>query len=239
MPDLSVVIPAYNEALRLGSSLAAIVAYLRRRGGDFEILVVDDGSRDATAQVATELAADGVRLLVLPENRGKGAALRAGVLATTGELVLLCDADLSTPIEDLERLAARLADADVAFGSRVIEGARIERHQPFYREAMGKAFNLLIRLLGFRGLHDTQCGFKLLRGPAARELFGAMRIDRFAYDVELLALARRRGLRVVEVGVTWADSTGSRVRPLRDAFGMLRDVVALRLRQLAGRRSGG
>ena len=239
MPDLSVVIPAFNEALRLGNSLAAIASYLRRGGGSFEILVVDDGSGDATAQVASGFAADGVRVLVLPENLGKGAALRAGVLASAGELVLLCDADLSTPIEDLERLTARLAEADIAFGSRSIAGARIVRHQPFYREAMGKAFNLLIRLLGFRGLHDTQCGFKLLRGPAARELFAEMTIDRFAYDVELLALARLRGLRVVEVGVTWADSTGSRVRPVHDALGMLRDVVVLRLRQLVGRRSNG
>ena len=127
----------------------------------------------------------------------------------------------------------------MAIGSRAVSGARLEVRQGLWRENAGRAFNLLARLAALPGLHDTQCGFKLLRGPAARELFAAMTIDRFAYDVELLALARRRGLRVVEVGVTWADSTGSRVRPLRDAFGMLRDVVALRLRQLVDRRSGG
>ena len=228
--DLSVVIPAYNEALRLRPTLRKVVDYLRGQGLGYEVLVVDDGSTDATAAVAEEFAADGVRLLRQPENRGKGAVLRVGVLASRGDQVLLVDADLSTPIEDLEKLRPHLQEAEVVLGSRAVAGSDITLHQPVYREMMGRTFNLIIRLLGVRGLRDTQCGFKLLSGEVARGLFRELRIERFAYDVELVWLARRHGYRVVEVGVRWADSSSSRVNPMTDSLRMFWDVLALRWR---------
>lgn len=232
--DLSVVIPAYNEALRLGPTLRRVVDYLRSEGRPFEVLVVDDGSTDATSEVAQEYAAEGVRLLRQEVNRGKGAVVKAGVLASQGREVLLLDADLSTPIEDIEKLRPHLAESPVVLGSRSVAGSDITEHQPFYREMMGRTFNLIIRLLGVGGLNDTQCGFKLLAGDVARELFAELRIERFAYDVELVWLARKHGYEVVEVGVRWADSSSSKVNPVSDSLRMLWDVLAMRLRRRRG-----
>lgn len=234
--DLSIVIPAFNEAQRLGPTLRRVVDYLRQNGADYEVLVVDDGSTDATSEVAGEFAREGVRVLRQEVNRGKGAVLKAGVLASRGREVLLTDADLSTPIEDLERLRPHLAEAELVLGSRAVAGSEIARHQPLYREMMGRTFNLIIRLLGVRGLRDTQCGFKLLRGEVARRLFAELRIERFAYDVELVWLARRHGYRVAEVGVRWADSPSTRVNPLTDSSRMFWDVLALRWRDWRERR---
>jgi dolichyl-phosphate beta-glucosyltransferase len=228
--DLSIVIPAFNESLRLGPSLQKVVDYLRQQGLDYEVLVVDDGSTDNTADVASAFASQGVRLLRQEVNRGKGAVVRIGVLASRGREVLLVDADLSTPIEDLERLRPHLAEAELVLGSRAVEGSDILQHQPFYREAMGRTFNFIIQVLGVRGLRDTQCGFKLLDGEVARRLFAELRIQRFAYDVELVWLAQRHGYRVVEVGVRWADSPSSKVNPLTDSARMFWDVLALRWR---------
>ncbi len=231
---ISVIIPAFNEADRLSSSLERVCEFLERREGqaneDFEVLVVDDGSADATARVAAKFVERGVRVLRLPTNRGKGAALKAGVLASQGDRVLLCDADLSTPIEDLARLESHMESAQIVIGSRALADADITLRQPFYREWMGKVFNAIIRLLGITGIRDTQCGFKLLDGRVARRLFGQLTIERFAFDVELIFLAQRQGYEVVEVGVTWANSPASRVDPLKDSFSMFSDVLRLRLR---------
>jgi dolichyl-phosphate beta-glucosyltransferase len=232
--DLSVVIPAYNEALRLGPTLRRVVEYLRAEGRPFEVLVVDDGSTDGTAEVAQKYTAEGVRLLRQEVNRGKGAVVKAGVLASGGREVLLLDADLSTPIEEIEKLRPHLAESPVVLGSRSVEGSDITEHQPFYREMMGRTFNLIIRALGVRGLRDTQCGFKLLSGDVARELFAELQIERFAYDVELVWLARKHGYEVVEVGVRWADSSSSKVNPVSDSLRMLWDVLAMRLRRRRG-----
>jgi dolichyl-phosphate beta-glucosyltransferase len=228
--DLSIIIPAFNESRRLGPTLQKVVDYLGRRGLGYEVLVVDDGSTDATDEVALAFASQGVRLLRQEVNRGKGAVVRIGVLASQGAEVLLLDADLSTPIEDLERLQPFLADADLVLGSRAVEGSDILQHQPFYREMMGRTFNFIIQVLGVRGLRDTQCGFKLLDGDVARSLFAEIRIESFAYDVELVWLAQRRGYRVAEVGVRWADSPASKVNPLTDSARMFWDVLALRWR---------
>jgi dolichyl-phosphate beta-glucosyltransferase len=231
MVELTVVIPAYNEGQRLGPSLRRVVDYLGGRRVQSEVLVVDDGSDDQTVAVAESFAAQGVRLLRHDRNRGKGAAVRTGILASAGERVLVSDADLSTPIEELEKLEPHLDEADLVLGSRAPQrGARLERRQPRYRELMGKTFNLLIRLLGVRGIYDTQCGFKLLRGDVARELFAAMTLDGFAFDVELVLAARRRGYRIDEVGVAWANSPASTVDPVRSSLAMLRDVLRLRLK---------
>jgi dolichyl-phosphate beta-glucosyltransferase len=228
--DLSIVIPAFNESRRLGPTLRRVVDYLRQSGSRYEVLVVDDGSTDGTSEVAREFASEGVRVLRQEVNRGKGAVLKAGVLESRGREVLLSDADLSTPIEDIERLRPHLAEAELVLGSRAVEGSEIEQHQPFYREMMGRTFNFIIQLVGVRGLRDTQCGFKLLDGDVARKLFAELQIQRFAYDVELVWLARRHGYRIAEVGVRWKDSPSSKVNPLTDSFRMLLDVLSLRLR---------
>lgn len=228
MPDLSVVIPAFNEAHRLSPTLERILPFLRAEESSFEILVVDDGSSDDTAGVARSFDAPEVKVVRHMVNRGKGAALRTGVLASQGERVLLCDADLSVPIEELDRLSPHLAAADLVMGSRAAPGARVTRRQALYRSLMGKTFNRIIRTLGVRGFRDTQCGFKLLTGDVARELFSRLMIERFAYDVELVWLALRQGHRVVEVGVTWGHVEFSRVNPVSDSLNMLWDVIRFR-----------
>lgn len=224
------IVPAFNEASRIGSTVATLLAFADELEGGAEILVIDDGSEDDTAGVVLAGGRSTVRLIRLARNRGKGAALRAGVAAATGLEFLLCDADLSTPIEEYHRLKPHLGEADLVLGSRALAESRITLRQPWHRQAMGKTFNRLVRWLVVDGFRDTQCGFKLLRGEAAAALFGAMTIDRFAFDVELVWLALRRGLRVREVGVTWHDSPDSRVHPLRDSARMLIDILRIRWR---------
>jgi len=232
-PRLSVVIPAFNEERRLPATLARVQAYLGARGAAYEILVVDDGSSDGTAVVARSLGGS-VSLLRHDANRGKGHAVRAGMLAAAGELRLMTDADLSTPIEELERLEAGIAKGfDVAIGSRAIEGARIEVHQPAYREAMGRLFNRLVQALLLPGLHDTQCGFKLWTAEAASAAFAACRLDGFSFDVESLYVARRRGLRVVELPVVWRNDPGTRVGLGGGAFAFA-DLARIRLTAARG-----
>jgi dolichyl-phosphate beta-glucosyltransferase len=234
--ELSVVVPAYNEAGRLEPGLRRAVEYLRGRGRPFELLVVDDGSRDATSAVAAAFAAEGVRVIRHERNRGKGAAVRTGVVASRGERVLISDADFSTPIEEVEKLEARLGNGTpLVIGSRGLDTSQVRQHQPFYREMMGRTFNLIIRLIGVRGIRDTQCGFKLAAGDAGRSLFSALTLDGFAWDVEMIWLARRRGLRVAEVGVVWVNSPDSRVDPIRSSLAMLRDVMVMRFRHRGDR----
>ncbi len=231
-PDLTLVIPCYDEAARLPATLRRSIEYLRRERPAFEILVVDDGSRDATAAVAREvLEREGCgRVIELPRNRGKGAACRAGALAARGRQVLLCDADLSTPIEEERRLRRALeGGASVAIGTRAHPEARIVVRQPRGRESAGRLLNRLLRLFGLTDLRDTQCGFKLFRREAARALFERARIDGFLFDVEILRLARRRGLAIAEVPVEWRNDPDTRVRPLRHWPQILRDVLRIRL----------
>lgn len=230
LPTLSIVIPAFQEEARLGDSLERILAYLDGRGIDAEVVVVDDGSRDGTAAVASSRGDERVRVLRQPVNRGKGAALRRGVGASRGRRVLVTDADLSTPIDELARLEAALAEGEVAIGSRGMASSNVVRRQPLYRELMGRTFNLLIRLGGVRGIRDTQCGFKLFEGEVARRLFALLTTPGFAYDVEIVWLARRLGYRVVEVGVCWVDSPSSRVHVLRDPPRMLLELLRFRWR---------
>jgi len=210
-PPLSVVIPAFNEARRLPATLARVGEHLAAQGRPHEILVVDDGSSDGTADVARSAGAD-VRVLRHEPNRGKGYAVRRGMLAATGARRLMTDADLSTPIEELARLEAELDRGwDVAIGSRAVAGARVEVHQPAYREAMGRVFNVLVQVLLLPGLADTQCGFKLFTAGAADAAFRACRLDGFSFDVEALYVARLRGLRIAEVPVVWRNDAATRV----------------------------
>jgi dolichyl-phosphate beta-glucosyltransferase len=229
--ELSVVVPCFNEEARLPPSLAAALAYLDSSGREYELVLVDDGSCDGTARVIREAEAanSAVRGVILSPNRGKGRALATGIGVTTGKLVLISDADFSAPIEELPKLEAAIErGAGVAIGSRAKRGAR-EVDQPLHRRAMGKGFNLLVQALLLPGVWDTQCGFKLFRGEIARELFGRLRTDGFAFDVEVLYLARRSGWEVTEVPVRWINSTTTRVQAMRHSTEMLRDLLRIRL----------
>ncbi len=221
--------PAFNEAPRIGASLDRIVSYLRARETPFEVLVADDGSTDSTAEIVETHSASEVRLLRLPENRGKGAATRAGVLASRLDLVLVSDADLATPIEEFDSLAAFVDEAAVVIASRQVAGARVDR--TVSRRLASKLFSLALWSMGLcRGLHDTQCGFKLLRGDAARSLFAQMEVDGFGFDIELLELARHHGHEIREVGVTWKASGESSVSLARHGPRMLREALGVRRR---------
>jgi len=231
---LSIIIAAYNEENRIGESLLKIKAYLDARGSDYEIIVVDDGSTDNTRQMAANYKSEITNLKVIgyPENKGKGYALRQGVFASKGDAVLLTDADLSTPIDELDRLLPLISNQqhDVVIGSRALEPNKVLKKQPWWRQGMGKTFNRIVKVLVLDGFNDTQCGFKLFSGEAAKSLFKEARIDRFAYDVEILALAKKNGYRISEMAVRWINSPESKVNPIFDSMQMLFDLVKIRLR---------
>ena len=237
-PRLSIVIPAFNEERRLPATLERIGTFLAGRHDwlPTELIVVDDGSDDRTVAVARALALPaGISLAVvtLGANRGKGAAVRAGLAAGRGARVLISDADLATPSEELDALAGRAVP--LAVGSRAVRRELIGTRQPLPRDLMGRSFNLFLRLLGLTRLLDTQCGFKLLDGELARRLAGELRLDGFAFDVELLARAARVGAAIAEVPVRWHHVEESRVRPLRHGLAMLADAVRIRLWLWRGR----
>jgi len=235
--SLSVIIPAFNEESRLPPYLSSIIGYLEQRGGGWEVIVVDDGSRDATQAVVRAVMATcpSVRLIPLGENHGKGAAVRAGMLAATGALRLFCDADGATPIVELQRLERALsAGADIAIGSRAIRGRDTRVEGTLHRKVIGTAYNWLVRLIVVPGVHDTQCGFKLFRGDVAERVFAAQRLSGFGFDVETLFLARKCGYVLREVPVNWRDRPGGKVRLLRDSIRMFLDLVKLRRSWAAG-----
>jgi dolichyl-phosphate beta-glucosyltransferase len=229
-PYLSVVIPAYNEEERLPNSLQIVSDFLKNQPYPSEIILSDDGSQDRTVAVAREILKEFPhQILLTPQNRGKGHAVRQGMLAATGEYILFTDADLSTPIEDVVRFLYRLEkDQDVVIGSRALPDSRVEIHQNFLREAMGKVFNRIAQSWAFKGIHDSQCGFKCFRREAAQKLFGMQKLDGFSFDVEIVYLAQKLGLRLLELPVTWRNSAQSRVRVLWDPLKMLWDVLRIR-----------
>jgi glycosyltransferase involved in cell wall biosynthesis len=242
--DVSLIIPCYNEARRLPGTLASTLAYFAQRDYSWELLIADDGSSDATPEIAAAAAAQpGVRHLRLP-HRGKAAAVRAGVEAARGQVIIFTDADLSTPIEYVEHARRRLlADSDLVIGSREGKGAR-RVDEPFYRHFMGRLFNYLVQGLLVRGVRDTQCGFKGFRSEVARDLFGHSRLYRddsevhgplvTGFDVELLFLARKFGYRLYQLPVTWHHVEGSKVRPGLDSLLMLGDILRVRLNDVRG-----
>ncbi len=235
---LSLVVPAYNEAARLPPYLAAIRAHLDASYGPrYEVIVVDDGSRDALAEVVGRWAADWPQLVLLrhPANRGKGAAVRTGVLAARGELVLFADADGATPIEEQTRLTAAIgAGADLAVGSRLLSADGARRRRSPVRGAIGAAFACLARRLLGLTVRDPQCGFKMFRAAAARRLFAAGRESHYLFDLELLALAGRLGYRIAEVPISWREVPGGHLHPLVELPGIVAGLWRLRCRLKAG-----
>lgn len=241
---LSLIIPAYNEENRLPATLKRIAEYLALRELSYEIIVVDDGSRDATRKIVHEFAQnhDWVRLVQYddvnghPVNRGKGFAVRQGVMHAIGRDVLFSDADLSTPIEEMEKLLAPIAngECDVAIASRALPDSNLAVHQPWYREFMGRAFNRVVQFVAVPGIVDTQCGFKAFRGDVAKRLFSLARIDGFGFDTEILFLARKCGYKVREIAVTWRHKDDSRVSPLSAPIHMLGELFRVRINNARG-----
>ena len=233
----SIVIPAYNEGTRIASGLEQIVGYVRARGYRAELLVVDDGSRDDTAEIVRSLAAkySEIRLLENPGNRGKGYSVRHGVLHARGEIVLFTDADVSSPISEMPKLLQAIeAGADVAIGSRWLETKLQTERQPVLRQIAGRMYNLLLRVvLGLR-YRDTQCGFKAFTRQAALAVFPYQHIERWGFDPEILFLARKRGLKVAEIPVAWAHDDRSKINPLVDGVKMFGEMLKIRWLNLRG-----
>lgn len=234
---LTLVIPVYKEHRRMGESLRAVTAFVAAETDvAVDVIFVDDGSPDNSAAMINAFLADrddpALRLIRYPVNQGKGYAVKTGVMAAEGELILMSDADLSTPLADWRKLKAALdAGADIACGSRAVRGAHIGKPPPLHRRLLSRIFNLLVRVAGVRGIRDTQCGFKLFQAEAAKRIFGVMRTKRFAFDVEMIALARDMGYRVAEVPVNWDYSGHSTVRIFSSGGRMLFDVFMLALRR--------
>ena len=240
-PGLSIVLPVYNEALVLERTFGELLPFLEQLdgvAGGFEVVCVDDGSRDGSAELLARAAArDGrVRVHTMPENRGKGAAVRAGVLDSRGALVLFMDADLSTPLAETRGFLGALASGyDVAIGNRRAPGSEIRRRQPRVREALGKGFTLLTRTLLAPGVDDFTCGFKAFRAEAAREIFRRSTLDGWAFDAELVVIAREQGWKLVQLPVTWRHEDDTKVRLGAAVAGSLRDLGIIWLRRLRGR----
>lgn len=231
-PRVSIVVPAYNEARRLPETLERIIEFAGRDRTIFEVIIVDDGSRDETAAVV-KAARPGIvpiRLIGYRANAGKGYAVRRGVMEATGEAILISDADLSTPIEELGKLLHSFEKADVVIGSRALELSDVKVKQTWHRQQMGRIFNSIMSSITGLPFKDTQCGFKLLARDVARRVFEQATVDRFAWDVEMLMIACRMGYTVEEVPVVWINSADSRVRLVRDSTRMLFDTLRMRAR---------
>jgi dolichyl-phosphate beta-glucosyltransferase len=232
---ISVIVPAYNESERLLPTLKSMREYFDSANEEYEVIVVDDGSLDGTADDTEAVARDWSQLRVLRQtpNRGKGAAVRWGMLAAKGEIRLFSDADLSTPIEELEKLRATIGgEVQVAIASRAVKGRQIVVHQPGLREMMGKVYNLLLQLIVLPGIHDSQCGFKLFTAEAAEKCFEPLQTERFGFDAEVLLRARRAGWKIAEVPVRWSHREDSRVSAIRDSVGVFLDLLRLRFRKM-------
>jgi len=237
-PKYSIVIPAFNESGRIPATLESVVSCIRARGWKAEVIVVNDGSTDSTADVVSAFArsAPEIRLIENPGNRGKGYSVRAGMLAARGEVALFTDSDLSAPIEEAERLFAAIAEgADIAIGSRWLQRERQTQRQPLYRQFFGRCFNAVTRsVMGMR-FADTQCGFKAFTRAAAQTVFQLQTIERWGFDPEILFIALKRGYWIIEVPVTWANDERSRMSYLKDGMKMLEDLAVVRWNAVRGR----
>ncbi|MGA9063571.1 MAG: dolichyl-phosphate beta-glucosyltransferase [Terracidiphilus sp.] len=237
-PQYSIVIPAYNEAARISGALEAVVGFVRRLSWSAEVVVVDDGSRDKTAELVRAFAVNApeVRIMQNPGNHGKGYSVRNGLLHSFGEVVMFTDADLSAPIEEAEGLVAAIAGgADIAIGSRWLERTRQTIRQPLYRQFFGRCFNAVTRTVMGLPYADTQCGFKAFTRAAAQTVFQLQTIERWGFDPEILFIALKRGYRIVEVPVSWAHDERTRISYLKDGMRMLEDIAIVRWNALLGR----
>ena len=237
-PQLSIVIPAYNESARIELTLERVMSCVEKQGWDAEVLVVDDGSTDATPEIVQRWMERYPRLHLIQNegNRGKGYSVRNGLLQAAGEVVMFTDADLSAPMEEAERLLAAIADgADVAIGSRWLDKTRQTIHQPLYRRFFGRCFNWVTRVVMGLPFKDTQCGFKAFKRPAAQMIFRLQRIERWGFDPEILFIARKLGYDIREVPVTWGHDERSRMSYLKDGMKMLEEMAVIRSNSIAGR----
>jgi dolichyl-phosphate beta-glucosyltransferase len=237
-PTYSIVIPAYNESARLGATLERVLEYVHSQKWDAEVVVVNDGSRDNTAEIVRTFAAKDsiLRLVENPGNRGKGYSVRNGMLHARGRIVLFSDADLSSPIEEAPKLLAALdAGADIAIGSRWLRAETQTQRQPLHRQIFGRIFNLMLRLTLRLKFKDTQCGFKAFKQSAVQAIFPLQKIERWGFDPEILFLARKLGFKVEEVPVAWGHSGGTRINPLVDGSRMFFEMLHIRWNDLAGR----
>jgi dolichyl-phosphate beta-glucosyltransferase len=236
-PELSIIIPSYNEELRLPATLSSIAAYTRLSKRKIEVIVVDDGSRDKTVAVAEQFREEipSLRVVSNGENRGKGHSVRHGMQQARGEIVLFTDADLSAPIEEVEKLLPAMQANDVAIGSRAMDRSQITVHESPFREFAGIIFNKIVRLILWLPFVDTQCGFKAFRREACKIIFQQQTIERFGFDPELLYLARHHGLRSVEISVRWGHSPATKVSMMRDSLMMFVDVFAIRWNSITGK----
>ena len=238
--ELSIVIPAFNEEKRVVSTLQSVALFMEKFGHSYEILVVDDGSSDKTVEVVetlqlTEPFSEKLRIIRSKENFGKGCAVTIGMLSGRGQYLLFTDADNSTPIEELEGFYAQRDRADILIGSRYLSDSSVHVKQPWYRILIGRVANYFIRIFLVDNIHDTQCGFKMFRHDVARDIFSRMKIEKFGFDMEALALAELLGYRVRELPVDWYNSADSRVRPIKDAFRTFMDLMFIKLRIWTGK----
>lgn len=238
IPNYSIIIPAYNEGERIGATLDRILSYSDSRGWNVEVLVVNDGSRDNTVEIVRHYAKGNpcLRLIDNPGNRGKGFSVRNGMLHAQGKILLFTDADLSSPIQEADKLFDVIGrGADIAIGSRWLDTQLQSRRQPLHRQLFGRAFNLMLRFfLGLR-FKDTQCGFKAFTSAAAQAIFPLQNIERWGFDPEILYLAKRFRFEVVEVPVVWSHREGTQIHPFRDGIRMLGEVIRVRLNAITGK----
>jgi len=231
----SIIIPAYNEEKRISKTVARILEFFEKKKVDFEIIVVNDGSNDKTSEAVKIFRNKKIRLLEFSPNHGKGFAVKQGMLNAKGDIILFSDADLSTPIEEFDKLINYIKDFDVIIGSRSIKGANVVKHQPFYRELMGKIFNKIVRLFTIRGIIDTQCGFKIFNQKAAKDVFSRTRITGFGFDVEALFLAKILKYKIKEVPVTWINDEQTKISPVKDSLKMFIEVLKVRINYWEGK----
>jgi dolichyl-phosphate beta-glucosyltransferase len=227
---ISLIIPAYNEEKRISAPLKKAISYMEEKyPSDYEIVVVDDGSSDDTVGTVKKIQADTVRVIEQGMNKGKGAAVRRGMLESEGDYRIFTDADFSTPVEEVEKAMKYLeSETDVFIGSRALDHSFVKKHQPFYREFMGKVFNKIVQVVVLWGIKDTQCGFKGLKSEAAKKIFSLAKFDGFSFDVELLYLARKLGYNISEVPVTWYNDERTTVSAISDSAQMFLDIIRIK-----------
>ncbi len=228
MSFLSIIIPAFNEVERIGKTIEKVVDYLNKKDFTWDIIVVDDGSTDGTLDLLKKYDKY-VKYISQGKNKGKGAAIRRGMLESDSQFRIFTDADLSTPIYEIEKILPILnSGVDVCIGSRALDRKMVKEHQPFYREWMGRVFNGFVQMIVFRGISDTQCGFKGFTADAANKIFSNAKINGFSFDVEALYLARKYGLNIVQVPVEWYNDARSKVSPIKDSYNMFKELFKIR-----------